>query len=118
MATMASISTDDFTMLFNEVFLNAIMGWTLGTGYYVNGTYFDAVASTCGFGPGECFVAVFEPHSLLDHTSEWHLVDITNPDVKIMHGKMPYSELEQIQPTGLSIEEFDKRSVIKDAKGD
>ena len=25
----------DFTTLFNEIFLNAIMGWTLGTGFYV-----------------------------------------------------------------------------------
>ena len=82
----------------------------------MRGRYFDAVASTCGFGPGECYVAVFEPHSLLDHTSEWHLVDITNPDVKIMHGKMPYAELEQLQPTGLSLEAFEQHSVLKGGK--
>jgi len=86
---MKKWGTDDFTTLFNEIFLNAICGWTLGTGFYVRGAYFDAVASTCGFEPGECYVAVFEPHGLLDHTSEWHLVDITRPDVKVMHGKMP-----------------------------
>ena len=37
------------------------------------------------FGPrlGECFIADFEPHGLLDHTCEWHLVDITDPDTKV-----------------------------------
>lgn len=88
------------------------MGWTLGTGYYVRGRYFDAVASTCGFEPGECYVAVFEPHSLLDHTSEWHLIDITNPGVKVMHGKMPYAELEKLQPTGLTLAQFEKASIL------
>jgi hypothetical protein len=104
--------TDDFTTLFNEIFLNAITGWTLGTGFYVRGAYFDAVSSTCGFEPGECYVAVFEPHGLLDHTSEWHLVDITKPDVKVMHGKMPYAELEKMQPTELTVAAFDKASVL------
>ena len=87
------------------------MGWTLGTGYYVRGRYFDAVASTCGFEPGECYVAVFEPHSLLDHTSVWHLVDITNPGVKVMHGKMPYADLEKL---GLpaSRAQFEKASIL------
>lgn len=74
--------------------------------------YFDAVASTCGFEPGECYVAVFEPHGLHDHTSEWHLVDITNPQVKIMHGKMPYAELEKMQPCDLTVKEFEARSVL------
>lgn len=53
--------TDDYSTLFNEIFLNAIMGWTLGTGYYVRGAYFEAMASTCGFEPGEFYVVVFEP---------------------------------------------------------
>ena len=100
------------TTLFNEIFLNAITGWTLGTGWYVRGAYFDAVASTCGFAAGECYVAVFEPHSLLDHTSEWHLVDITKPDVKVMHGKMPYAELEAMQPTELTLAAFEAHSVL------
>jgi len=103
---------DDYTTLFNEIFLNAITGWTLGTGFYVRGAYFDAVTTTCGFLPGEMYVAVFEPHGLLDHTSEWHLVDITNPSVKIMHGKMPYAELEKMQPTELSLAAFERASVL------
>ena len=106
----------EYTTLFNEIFLNAVTGWTLGTGYYVRGRYFDAIASTCGFEPGECYVAVFEPHGLHDHTSEWHLVDITNPDVKVMHGKCPYAKLEKMQPCDLSVAEFDAYSVLGKAK--
>ena len=124
----------------------------------MRGAYFDAVTTTCGFLPGEMYVAVFEPHGLLvsapgsravhrgctssfspgfpsflspcqhthlsarsprpigacpqDHTSEWHLVDITNPSVKIMHGKMPYAELEKMQPTELSLAAFERASVL------
>ena len=89
-----------------------VCGWCLGTGYYVRGGYFDAVTSTCGFGRGECYVAVFEPHGLLDHMSEWHLVDITDPDTKLMHGKMPYAQLEAMQPTELSLEAFERASVL------
>ena len=47
--------TDDYVTLFNEIFLNAVTGWTLGTGYYVNGPYFDAITSTCGFEKGELY---------------------------------------------------------------
>jgi hypothetical protein len=108
--------TDDYITMFNEIFLNAVCGWTLGTGFYVNGPYFDAVSSTCGFEKGECFVAVFEPHGLLDHTSEWHLVDITEPDNKIYHGKMPYSELENMQPCDMTVEMFEKGSVLPKSK--
>ena len=38
----------------------------------------------------------------MDHTAEWHLVDITNPDKKIYHGKMAYAELEALQPTDMT----------------
>ena len=107
-------SPDEYTTLFNEIFLNAITGWTLGTGYYVNGPFFKAVASTCGFEENECFVAVFEPHGMLDHTSEWHLVDITKPDVKIYHGKCPYEELENMQPCDMTVKMFDAQSVMKE----
>jgi hypothetical protein len=106
----------DYTTLFNECFLNAIMGWCLGTGFYVRGAYFDAVASTCGFEKGECFVAVFEPMGLLDHTAEWHLVDITEPGIKIEHGKMAYSELEGMQPCDMTVAMFEKASVLSKNK--
>ena len=95
--------TDDYITLFNEIFLNAVTGWTLGTGYYVNGAYFKAITDTCGFEEGECFVAVFEPQSINDHTAEWHLVDITNPDKKIYHGKTAYSKLEDMQPCDMTV---------------
>jgi hypothetical protein len=104
---------DDFSTLFNEVFLNAVTGWTLGTGFYVNGAYFDAVSSTCGFEPGECFVAVFEPMGLHDHTCEWHCVDITDPGTKIMHGTLPYAELEDMQPGEMSLELFEKNTTFR-----
>ena len=107
-------SPDEYTTLFNEIFLNAITGWTLGTGYYVNGPFFEAVASTCGFEENECFVAVFEPHGMLDHTSEWHLVDITKPDVKIYHGKCPYKDLENMQPCDMTVKMFDDQSIMKE----
>ena len=105
--------TDDYKTLFNEVFLNAVCGWTLGTGYYVNKPFLNALTSTCGFVKGECFVAVFEPHGLFDHTSEWHLVDVTEPDVKIYHGKMPYAELENMQPCDMTVDMFDQHSILK-----
>lgn len=104
--------TDDYVTLFNEIFLNAITGWTLGTGFYVRGAYFDAVSSTCGFEKGECYVAVFEPQGLLDHTCEWHLVDITEPGVKVMHGKCPYADLEDMQPTEMTLEKFKSHSIL------
>eukprot|EP00548_Thalassiothrix_antarctica_P009241 CAMPEP_0194152826 /NCGR_PEP_ID=MMETSP0152-20130528/54142_1 /TAXON_ID=1049557 /ORGANISM="Thalassiothrix antarctica, Strain L6-D1" /LENGTH=568 /DNA_ID=CAMNT_0038857669 /DNA_START=68 /DNA_END=1774 /DNA_ORIENTATION=- len=106
-------SPDEYTTLFHEPFLNSIMGWSLATGYYVNRQYFKAVASTCGFEENECFVAVFEPQGMLDHTSEWHLVDITKPDHKIYHGKCPYKDLEGIQPCDMSIKMFDDYSIAR-----
>ena len=108
--------TDDYITLFNEIFLNAVTGWTLGTGYYVNGAYFKAIVDTCGFEEGECFVAVFEPQSIMDHTAEWHLVDITNPDKKIYHGKMAYAELEQLQPCDMTVKMFENGSILKGGK--
>ena len=99
--------------LFNEAFLNAIMGWTLGTGFYVRGAYFAAVASTCGFEPGECYIAVFEPQGLLNHECEWHLVDICHPEVKVMHGTgLHYRELERMQPGGMPLALFEKHTKI------
>ena len=107
---------DDYATLFQEIFLNAVTGWTLGTGYYVNNSFMAAVTETCGFEKGECFVAVFEPHGLLDHTSEWHMVDITEPDVKIYHGKMPYAELENMQPCDMTMEMFERASILGSQK--
>ena len=104
---------DDFTTLFNEIFYNAVVGWTLGTGYYCKPDVMKAIADTCGFAKDECFVAVFEPHSLLDHTCEWHLVDITEPTVKVFHGKQAYAELEDMQPCDMTTAMFDKHSVLK-----
>ena len=88
------------------------MGWTLGTGFYAQAKVHEAVAAACGFEKGECFVAVFEPHGLLDHTSEWHLVDITEPGTKLVHGKMPYAELERMQPTDMTVQALDAHSVL------
>tara|TARA_B110000902_G_scaffold205185_1_gene233531 strand:+ start:125 stop:496 length:372 start_codon:yes stop_codon:yes gene_type:complete len=104
---------NDYKTLFNEVFLNAVCGWCLGTGYYVKTPFLNALSSTCGFETGECFVAVFEPHGLFDHTSEWHLVDVTEPDVKIYHGKMPYAALENMQPCDMTVQMFDQASLLK-----
>jgi hypothetical protein len=105
--------TDDYTTLFNECFLNAVMGWTLGTGFYVNKRFMAAVTETCGFEKGECFVAVFEPQGLLDHTSEWSCVDITEPDKKVYHGKLPYAVLEDMQPCDMTMEMFQQASVLE-----
>ena len=77
-----------------------------------NGGYFDAVSSTCGFEAGECFIAVFEPMGLLNHTCEWHLVDITDAETKVMHGTMPYAELEDMQPGEMPLELFEKNTVF------
>ena len=83
----------------------------------MRGRYFDAIASTCGFEPGECPTWQSSSHTAFhDHTSEWHLVDITNPDVKVMHGKCPYAKLEKMQPCDLSVAEFDAYSVLGKAK--
>lgn len=49
---------------------------------------------------------------LLDHTCEWHLVDICDPDTKVMHGKCPYAVLEDMQPCAMTMEMFDKYSVL------
>ena len=104
---------DDYVTLFNEIFLNAVTGWTLGTGFYVQKPFMKAVAETCGFEKGECFVAVFEPQGLLDHTAEWHLTDITEPDTKIYHGKCPYAELEDMQPCDMTVKMFQQASIKK-----
>lgn len=93
---------------------NAVCGWALGTGFYAKPDVMAAISETCGFEEGECYVAVFEPHGLLDHTSEWHLVDITAPDKKVMHGKMPYAELEDMQPCDMQLKLFEERSVLNE----
>jgi len=106
----------DYFTLFSECFFNAVFGWSLGTGWYVRGGYFKAMTQVCGFLPGECYIAVFEPHGLLNHTSEWHVVDITDPSVKIIHGRAPYAELEAFQPTGMTPEMLEQWSVLGDSK--
>jgi hypothetical protein len=87
----------DCLTFFQETFFNATHGWCLGTGYYARGAYFEALTSTCGFEEKECYLAAFEPQGLLDHTSEWSVVDVTRPDVKIIHGKRAYADLEKFQ---------------------
>lgn len=103
--------TDDYSMFFQECFFNATHGFCLGTGYYLNKEYMAALTEICGFKKGECFVAVFEPHGMFDHTSEWSCVDVTEPDVKVFHGKMPYSQLEDMQPCDMTVEMFERASV-------
>eukprot|EP00941_MAST-03F_sp_MAST-3F-sp1_P005282 g5282.t1 len=103
---------DSFVTLFNEIFFNAIFGWTLGTGYYAKKPYFSAITQICGFEKNECYLLVCEPHGLLDHTSEWHVVDVTDPEKKIIWGKAPYAELEELQPTTMSLELLEKYSVL------
>ena len=104
-------TADDYTMLFNEIFFNAVLGWCLGTGYYAKPDVERAIAETCGFEEGEAFVAIFEPQGLFDHTAEWHLTDLATQK-RIMHGKMPYADLEDMQPTDMTVEMFEKASVL------
>jgi hypothetical protein len=103
----------DCATFFQETFFNAVFGWCLGTGYYGGGAYFGALSSTCGFNAGECYFVCFEPHGLLDHTSEWFVVDVTKPDEKIIHGKCAYSELEKMQPWEMSGRMLDACSVLE-----
>ena len=107
--------TDDFTTLFNEIFLNAITGWTLGTGFYVNDAFWDALVTTCDLKEGEMFCAIFEPQAIHDHTAEWHVVDVVTRE-KIIHGKAPYAALETFQPTEMSVEMLEACSVMKSKK--
>lgn len=102
----------DRALFFNECFINAVFGWCVGTGDFIKGGYFDALASTCGFATGECYVVVFEPHGLLDHTAEWHVVDVTAPATKLVHGKVAYAELEAFQPAEMSLEMLERCSVL------
>jgi len=109
---------DDYCTLFHEPFLNSVMGWSLATGYYVNEAYMSAVVSTCEFEENECFVAIFEPQGMMDHTSEWHLVDICHPSKKIYHGKCPYKDLEDMQPCDMSVKMFDECSILPKKKSE
>jgi len=102
----------DFLTLFQEPFFNAVFGWCLGTGFYARGAYFEALSSICGFKENECFLATFEPQGLLDHTAEWHVVDVTKPDAKLIHGKAAYAQLEAFQPAQMSLAMLDKCSVL------
>ena len=106
----------DCITLAQETFFNAVFGWCLGTGFYARGAYFEALSTTCGFAPNECYYAVFEPQGLLDHTAEWHVVDVTNPSRKIIHGKVPYAELEKFQPSEMSLEMLERCSILGDKK--
>jgi hypothetical protein len=56
----------------------------------------------CGFEKGECYVAVFEPMGLLDHTSEWKVFDVALGATPVIAGKLPYAELEKFHPTGVT----------------
>lgn len=103
---------NDYALFFNECFINAVFGWSLGTGDFIKGGYFEALTTTCDFKAGECFVVVFEPHGLLDHTAEWHVVDATDPDKKLIHGKVSYSELEKFQPADMTLEMLQKCSIL------
>ena len=103
----------DFVTLFNETFFNSVFGWCLGTGFYARGAYFEALTTTCGLVAGDCFLVVFEPIGLLDHTAEWHVVDVTRPEVKVIHGKVAVAELEKFQPSEMSLEMLERCSVLE-----
>lgn len=106
---------NECALLFNETFVNAVFGWSLGNGDFIKGTYFAALSSTCGFVLGECYVVVFEPCGLLDHTAEWHVVDVCEPTKKLIHGKAPYADLEGFQPAEMTREMLERCSVLDGA---
>ena len=41
-----------------------------------------------------------------------NLVDITDAETKLMHGTMPYAELEDMQPGEMPLELFEKNTVF------
>ena len=47
---------------------------------------------------------------------EWHVVDITDPGVRIIHGKCPYAELANMQPTEMSVAMLRAKSVLGKSK--
>ena len=83
--------------------------------------YCQALCSVCDFKPNECFVFVGEPQGLIgalmgNSVSEFRLFDVTAPRESIIHGKVPYAELETFQPTGVGLAELEKWSVLPQQK--
>jgi len=100
---------DDYVTLFQEPLFNAIYGWCLGTGFYVKASHFEALRTICKFEKGECYVAIFEPMGLLDHTSEWKVIDVADWAKPVIAGSMPYHELEQFSFAGVPLSAVNKQ---------
>ena len=79
-------------------------GWHLREG----APYYAALQQTCGFEKGECLVVLFKPLSLLSRTAEFCVIDpadaATHGGDGIMRGKIPYAELERMQPVEMDVE--------------
>ena len=107
---------DDFDHLFQEGFLNAALGWCLGTGFHWHPPLFRAMQEKCGFDKGECFVAIFEPNSPIHKISEWKVIDIADAESymanPLIHGQCRYDELEAFQPSGVTVEFVEKNSLL------
>mmetsp|Transcript_2118 Transcript_2118/g.3052 ORF Transcript_2118/g.3052 Transcript_2118/m.3052 type:complete len:485 (+) Transcript_2118:395-1849(+) len=111
---------NDYTYLFQEIFGNAVFGFSLGNGCYYKEPYMRAITKICGFEANECYLAVFEPahHPFLgrEPMCEWKVFDITNPSKKIIHGQMPFSEVEKYEPHELPVSEIEKHSLLESKK--
>jgi len=90
---------DDYNCIAQEPLYNAIYGWCLGVGYHTKASHFDALRTICQFEKGECYVVTFEAMGLLNHTSEWSVVDIATWEKPVLTGSNPYHELETFGPT-------------------
>ena len=87
--------------------MQAIHGWNLATGYFVDANYYRALQERCGFGEGECLVITFLPVSPLDLKAEFYVVDVSDPSTyegagRLLQGAVPYAELDALQPVEAS----------------
>ena len=103
-------SADDYRLFFHMPFLALVHGWNLAAGYHLRegAPYYAALQQTCGFEKGECLVVLFKPLSLLSRTAEFCVIDpadaATHGGDGIMRGRIPYAEVERMQPVEMDVE--------------
>eukprot|EP01065_Artemidia_motanka_P018710 TRINITY_DN22048_c0_g1_i1.p1 TRINITY_DN22048_c0_g1~~TRINITY_DN22048_c0_g1_i1.p1 ORF type:complete len:567 (+),score=152.40 TRINITY_DN22048_c0_g1_i1:65-1765(+) len=104
-------SPDDVYFVFQESFLNSVLGWTLGVGWHVNKTFFDSVQEICKFSEHEYHAFYCEPMTTFSRTIRWHVTDVgAKGHPVVMSGEALYSDLEKVQPWGATREMLGKKS--------
>eukprot|EP00929_Paragymnodinium_shiwhaense_P039526 TRINITY_DN20743_c0_g1_i2.p1 TRINITY_DN20743_c0_g1~~TRINITY_DN20743_c0_g1_i2.p1 ORF type:complete len:567 (-),score=54.49 TRINITY_DN20743_c0_g1_i2:571-2271(-) len=99
-------STDDFWLVLQFPFVNAVMGWNLGGGWEINRECWrNAMVDICGLEPGDMYMVMCEPvEALPPYNLAYRVMDMAKgPNDAEVFAEVPYCELEGTHPLKVAI---------------